>query len=159
MNSNTSWIVGIIIVIIVLAGAWYIWGTGTAPAPANTQATGSSAPGPDTGTPADTSIVVRYTDSGFSPTTVTIAKGQTVTFTNNSSKAMWVASDSHPSHTGYDSTNRSAHCAAGYTGAAPFDECAAVQAGGSYTFTFEKAGTWNYHNHSSASDVGTVIVQ
>ncbi len=157
MNSNTSWIVGFVIVIVVLAGAWYFWG-GAAPASPNTQATGSSVPAPNTDTSASAPVAVSYTDSGFSPASVTVRKGQRVTFTNNSSKDMWVATGPHPAHSGYDNTDRSTHCAAGYAGAAPFDECTAAQAGGTFTFTFEKTGTWNYHNHAVAADRGSVVV-
>jgi len=45
------------------------------------------------------------------------------------------------------------HCG---TGTTSFDQCAN---GGSYSFTFTKAGTWRYHNHSNASHFGTVIVE
>lgn len=69
---------------------------------------------------------------------------------------MWVASDPHPAHDNYDGTSGSQHCAAGYTGAAPFDQCSA---GDSFTFTFDKAGKWGYHNHAAHQDQATVIVK
>lgn len=86
---------------------------------------------------------VSYTDTGFSPATVTIKAGSTVKFTNNSSQSMWVASDPHPIHNGL----------------AGFDERASVEKGGTYSFTFSKAGTFGYHNHLNPSDTGTVIVE
>ena len=70
---------------------------------------------------------------------------------------MWVASNPHPTHTGYDSTSRDTHCAAGYTGPIPFDECAAISSG-SYSFTFTKTGSFGYHNHSDHAMIGTVVV-
>jgi plastocyanin len=68
---------------------------------------------------------------------------------------MWVASDEHPTHTEYDGTSRTTHCAAGYTGPKPFDECVP---GTSYSFTFDKAGTYEYHDHLSASHTGKITV-
>ncbi len=102
-------------------------------------------------------VAVTYTDSGFSPKTVSISVGDTVKFVNKSGKPMWVASASHPSHTVYDGTNLSAHCAAGATPS--FDQCKSVAKGLSYIFTFTKAGTWAYHNHSISSDFGSVVVK
>lgn len=69
---------------------------------------------------------------------------------------MWVASAMHPAHTGYDDTSKDQHCADGYAGAAPFDQCGS---GASYSFTFAKSGTWGYHDHRNASAHGTIIVQ
>jgi plastocyanin len=97
---------------------------------------------------------VTYDGSAFSPSTVTIKKGDTVTW-NDSSGQMWVASSPHPAHTGYDGTSRTTHCAPGYTGATPFDQCSP---GATYTFTFDKVGSWSYHDHMNPSSFGTVVV-
>lgn len=70
---------------------------------------------------------------------------------------MWVASGPHPSHTGYHDTTREQHCPD--TTNTAFDECIAVGVGQSYSFIFQKTGTWPYHNHVSAGDFGKVIVQ
>ena len=153
--STTSWVWTIVIIIIIAgAGWWYV--SQSAPAPAttnnNTETTGDL-----TGTVAAPKTVgVLYGPDGFSPSSVTINKGDTVTFTNNGGGDMWVASAPHPAHSGYDSTDRATHCAAGYSGAVPFDQCSA---GKSYSFMFNQAGTWAYHNHSNAGDFGKVIVQ
>lgn len=86
---------------------------------------------------------VTYTNTGFSPSTITIKKGETVKFTNQSDTSMWVASDPHPTHTILSE----------------FDEKISVGKGASYEFEFEKVGTWGYHNHFSPSKIGTVIVE
>jgi hypothetical protein len=39
-----------------------------------------------------------------------------------------------------------------------FDECTAVGRGNSYTFTFLKVGTWGYHNHENHESTGTIVV-
>lgn len=88
-------------------------------------------------------VSVMYTTDGFSPKTISIKAGQTVTFVNNSDLDMWVASDPHPTHSGLQG----------------FDERASVGASGKYTYTFTKAGTFGYHNHVDTSKKGTVIVQ
>jgi len=109
-----------------------------------------------TSQPTPNIVIVTYTDAGFSPKTVNLGLGDSVKFVNNSSKKMWIASDPHPVHTGYDGTTVQEHCA---TGAIPsFDECTAVSKGGTYTFTFGKVGSWGYHNHSSHDDTGTIVV-
>lgn len=102
-------------------------------------------------------VTVDYTDSGFSPNAVTINRGDTVVFENKSSSSFWPASNNHPTHTLYDGTSLQQHCASP-TGDT-FDACGGIPPGGSWSFTFNKSGTWNYHNHLRASDTGTIIVQ
>lgn len=101
-------------------------------------------------------VFVTYAAAGFSPKEVTVKKGEAVIWTNVSDGGMQVASDSHPTHTGYDGTARKEHCATG----APlsFDECVTASAGGQWSFTFNKAGTWKYHNHANPLFGGTVTV-
>ncbi len=101
--------------------------------------------------------VVTYTDNGYFPSTITIKSGDTVTWKNQSSNSMWTASAVHPSHTLYSGTSLDAHCPD--TANTAFDECAGVEPGGSWSFTFKKKGAWKYHNHLSPGDIGTVIVQ
>jgi plastocyanin len=90
----------------------------------------------------DTITEISYTDSGFSPSNINIALNETVKFTNNSTKKMWVASDPHPAHTIYPE----------------FDAKKAMDSGESYTFTFTKLGSWGFHNHFNPEDKGTVVV-
>jgi plastocyanin len=89
-----------------------------------------------------TRIVVVFTASGFSPSPVTVKSGTMVSFVNESSSVMWVASDPHPSHTLLPG----------------FDELKSVEKGGTYEYTFAKVGTWTYHNHINPTAKGTVIV-
>lgn len=100
-------------------------------------------------------VTVTLTESGFSPETVTVNVGDTVRFVNNSSRNMWVGADEHPSHTQYDGTSRKEHCAT----MTSFDQCVGTAQGTSWEFTFDKAGTFDYHNHVEASDTGTVVVK
>lgn len=96
---------------------------------------------------------VTYTPTGFSPSTVTIKQGQTVTFVNQSGKKMWIGSAIHPTHEKYSGTTLKDHCPD--TKLDSFDQCAT---GDIYTFIFKKAGTWGYHNHVSSGDKGIIIV-
>jgi plastocyanin len=124
---------------------------GEAVPPATDSAANASA-GP-VGASAGTPLVVTLTDDGFSPETLTIKAGQTVTFVNQSNGGMWVTSDPHPTHQGYSGTTKSQHCPD--TEGVAFDECTV---GDSYTFTFQKVGSWGYHNHVLDEQHGTIVV-
>lgn len=87
--------------------------------------------------------IVTYSDAGFSPKSVTVNKGEVVTFVNESDNNLWVASNPHPVHTGLSG----------------FDARKNIKKGESYSFTFTQVGSWSYHNHSNSSDTGTVVVQ
>lgn len=99
---------------------------------------------------------IYLTDSGFQPSDLTIQQGETVTWVNNASSSMWVASNRHPSHTNYAGSTVSQHCQNGDQTEAAFDQC---QTGDKFSFTFEKTGEWSYHNHRSAGEGGTITVK
>lgn len=161
--STTGWIATIIILLIIIGGGWWYFASQApaTPAPTETTAVINSTGAGDTssttpGSVAPLTQTIHYTASGFTPASVTVANGGTVTWVNDSTGPMWVASDAHPTHTDYDGTSRTTHCAAGYTGPAPFDECGN---GSSFSFTFDKAGTFGFHNHSAAQFEGSVTVE
>ncbi|MBI2356074.1 MAG: cupredoxin domain-containing protein [Candidatus Doudnabacteria bacterium] len=85
---------------------------------------------------------VIVSENGFSPSEITIKKGSVVTFINKSSKAVWPASDPHPTHTDYSG----------------FDPKKAVESGASWSFTFDQIGEWGYHDHLSPFRKGTIKV-
>lgn len=150
-----SSIIAVIVALIVVGGA--LWWIIAQPATPTTTSASQVATTTGTESQAPMSATVTYGANGFSPQTVTIAKGGTVTFVAAAGAGeMWVASNPHPIHNAYDGTTFSQHCAAGYSGAAPFDQCAV---GTSFSFTFNQTGSWGYHNHGNHSDTGTVIVQ
>ncbi len=84
-------------------------------------------------------VEVKFTDNGYEPKTLTVKKGTTVTFVNKSTKTMWVASAPHPTHTDYPE----------------FDQ---GQNADTYEFTFDKVGSWKFHNHSPFQAGGVVNV-
>ncbi len=100
-----------------------------------------------TGNPVSDSPVrgseVVYTDSGFSPNNLLVRVGESVTFQNQSSSDMWVASNPHPIHTDY----------------AEFDAKRGYKPGESYSFVFSEPGSWKYHNHMNPADMGSVTVE
>jgi plastocyanin len=86
--------------------------------------------------------VITYTDTGFAPEPITVTKGTTVTFVNESNRGMWVASAMHPTHQLLPG----------------FDQLSAATKGSTYEYTFIKVGTWKYHNHVNPADTGSIIV-
>lgn len=96
---------------------------------------------------------VAYSESGFTPGEVRVKVGGTVTWVDQETGDMWVASDVHPTHSEYAGTSLREHCDDATD--VSFDQC---ERGGTYSFTFDKVGTWEYHNHADSSHTGRVIV-
>ena len=84
---------------------------------------------------------VNISSSGFSPPSITISAGDTVTWVNNDNRSHWPASDNHPLHREYSG----------------FDSFG-ISSGGSWSFKFNNKGTWGYHDHQFPSKSGTIIV-
>lgn len=101
--------------------------------------------------------VVAYTNSGFSPSSVTINVGDTVRFVNESGRSFWPASAFHPTHTAYPGSDIN-KCDTGEA-LNIFDACEALASGASYSFAFTEKGSWNYHDHLNASRFGSVVVK
>ncbi len=96
-----------------------------------------------TPTPAQQSQnTVTLTTNGFSPTSLTIKAGQTVTWVNKSGSDAAIDSNPHPVHTSYHPLN---------LGSFPD--------GGTLSLTFDKPGTYSYHNHLNPSEQGTIVVE
>ncbi len=134
----------VLLIILVAAGGIILFGK-KSQAPAtieNSSGQETTNPAPETTGPNNTPVIM-YTDQGFVPATVEVSAGTTVNFINQSSGQMWVASNPHPVHTDLGG----------------FDERQAVAKGGSYSYTFNTAGNWGFHNHMSPSATGTVIVK
>lgn len=159
MNKNA---IGVVVAIVVISGGWYLLSRTPAKAPVTEAPVTNQMPIVGSTTPEMIventlpGVTVTYTDQGFSPKSVTVPAGTTVTFVNQSTGGLWVASAMHPSHAAYSGTSASQHCP-DTTGTA-FDECAAVALGSSYSFTFTKVGSWKYHNHVQATDFGAITV-
>ena len=78
----------------------------------------------------------------FSPRELKIRKGDTVIWTIEDSTQSWPASAVHPTHLVYPG----------------FDARTALNQGQSYSFTFDKTGSWRYHDHLNPSVTGVMEV-
>ena len=87
-------------------------------------------------------VTIIYTGSKFDPANITIKKGVTVTFLNNSNRDIWPASSIHPVHNILPG----------------FDLLRGMQTGETYSFTFDQTGKWGYHDHLRASQGGVITV-
>lgn len=94
---------------------------------------------------------IEMTSSGFSPSTLTVSKGTTVSFTTMDEGEYWPASAVHPSHEAYPTEG-------GCIGST-FDACKALAQGETFEFTFDEGGEWDYHDHKNPSLTGIIIVE
>jgi len=91
---------------------------------------------------AATAAIITYTDDGFSPATVTVVAGSTITVENESSGELEFKSGKHPAHNDNTELNQEE-----------------INSGESLSFTVNKVGTWGYHNHYDADKKGTIVVR
>ncbi len=128
---NNKVIIAVVVIIILLAGGFFLFSknysqnTQTSLTPTNTQATST----------------VTYTASGFSPASLTVKAGTTVTWVNKSGSDATVNSAPHPIHTAYPPLN-----------------LGGFSDGSTLSLTFDKPGTYGYHNHLNPSDTGEINV-
>ena len=150
-----------ILILVVLAGVYFLLkGSGEKPvSPVESPIVSPADSGIITEEPviledldeAETQSAITYTSGGFSPSVINVKKGEEVTFLNESGGAMWPASAIHPTHTLYPTQG-------GCVGST-FDACQGIQPGDSWSFKFDIAGSWKYHNHLNPSQTGTVVVE
>lgn len=88
-------------------------------------------------------VTVRYTNTGFAPAKLTVPANTMVEFINQSDEEMWVASNVHPSHEILPT----------------FDQFKGVGKGQSYMYTFDKKGSWPYHDHINPALEGVISVE
>lgn len=155
---NKKYIIGFLVVVLAIwAGFFFGKKAAVAPGAPETSATQgvvttTNAPAAKTGVRSTTTsapvltktgaYLVSYTGYGFSPAKLTIARGKSVHFVNNSSKAMSLTAVDQMSQI-YRELNQEQ----------------SVGRGGSYDFTFSTPGAWDYTNRNSRVDRGVIIVQ
>lgn len=138
MSHKKLIVVGVAAFIATALGAVWIW---------------SPQLGPDLdetiSAPVDENFLVRYNGMSFQPQEVKIHKGTKVFFLNESiqQRPMYVASDDHPTHERYP----------GFDTAAVNQKFPALSE--SFSFVFDRAGTWSYHDHNFPSARGIIIVE
>ena len=114
--------------ITLIAGVTFVACAGSTNAPASPSAAGGGAKG--------ASVTIK--GFAFGPGSVTISKGQSVTFANNDSTTHTVSSGTAPTKDG------------------KFDK--ELAGGSETTITFDSAGTFNYFCNIHQSMKGTVVV-
>jgi len=88
-------------------------------------------------------VIVTRTATGFVPNTLTLRKGDSITFVSTTGKEFWPASNFHPSHGLYPE----------------FDPKRQLEPSERWTFTFTKVGTWGFHDHLESGIKGTIRVE
>lgn len=94
--------------------------------------------------------LVSYTDAGFEPLVVSIKKGETIRFVNNSSEDLWVASTS---------VEGNLYPGESDCGTSMLDTCKPLAARAFWEFTFDQTGTWGYMNNLHKDRTGVVTVK
>jgi len=85
---------------------------------------------------------VSVTNDGFAPQKLIIKKGSTVTWINNTQGPVNISSDPYPLNNAYPPLN-----------------LGNFNNGESLSLTFNKTGTYSYHNHIIPPQKGTIVVQ
>lgn len=131
------------VVLVVLAGGWYLLGSqkNYSPIPTSTVAPQQL----ETSSPSAiaTKNTVTITSLGFEPKVVTIKAGETVTWVNNDSVSHQVNSAVHPTHQVYP----------------PLNKIDLLKPGDKKSLEFPQIGSYKYHDHLNSSLVGTVVVK
>ncbi len=86
--------------------------------------------------------IVYYTSSGFSPASLSLVRGTSVHFVNNSSDALRVAP--------VDTRNKPY---------AEFSQSKSVGYGGTFDYTFTSAGSYSYYNENNKAHQALISVQ
>ena len=96
------------------------------------------------GDPVEAKVDARFVDGALHPGSVTIVVGEAVRWVNDGADfIVWPASGVHPTHQLYP-------C---------FDARKPIAPGGSWTFTFDQPGVWDYHDHLNPRTKGVVVVE
>jgi plastocyanin len=86
---------------------------------------------------------ITMTTDGFSPASLSIQKGTTVTWTNTGNTPRRIAADPHPEHTSLQG----------------LDSKDPIGPEATYSYTFDTPGAYQYHDHFSPTTSGTIVVE
>jgi plastocyanin len=150
-----------IVIVLVVFAAYWILGKDTIPSDQGAETETKMEDGLDETSVEDgkskEDFTVIYTDNGYTPKELTVEVGSTVIFKNESSSPSWPASAMHPTHKSYPGSDIK-KCGTSEADMI-FDACRAIASGESWSFTFDEAGQWSYHDHLNSSKWGKVIVK
>ena len=151
-HPRSAIVLSIFALLVIIYGISVLVIDRTASAPAATQEAPRPAPSPavlaQLATAPAFQYLVSYSDIGFSPTSLSVKKGETIRFTNNSSRDIWIVSSSTPLYPPQQNG----------CGSSVFDSCQPIPPGGFWEFTFQVTGTWTYVNTLKQGDTATVVV-
>ena len=144
-------IVAVVVVVIIAIAAWYIFGNKNSNNSSlygnnNNSSASNQTPSGSNNTPANganssqtqSTNKVTIANMAFSPSQITVNKGDTVTWTNNDSTTHTVTDDL--SNVGGPSSGD-------------------IAPGSTYSFTFTKSGSFQYHCSIHPSMRGTIVVK
>jgi plastocyanin len=134
------WLI-IAIVLVIAAGIWFFAKNRSNPTLESSESPNATLTVEEQQEPNAFVNEVKAASNNFNPPTIIVNKGTTVTWTVTSGSVQ-IASDPHPAHTGL----------VGF-------ESDELKAGDTYSFTFDKVGSFGYHNHLNPSAIGTVNVE
>lgn len=145
MSRNTT--IAAIVILVLIVGGWLLTRPKQAPAPEVTTAPTSSASESASSSASEGATttevgMVKITSTGFSPQSITIKLGESVTWENTDTANHTVSSDNHPTHLLY-----------------PFLTLGMIKPGETKSVTPPKTGTFTYHDHLNPSLTGSVTVQ
>ncbi len=129
--TRNHWIV--LAILIVLGSAFVGYQTFTPP-PVDSTSVPAAIP--------EGAQIITLTKDGFVPSEITIKVGETIAFTTTTGNLFWPASNLHPSHLIYSE----------------FDPLQPVQPDATWSFTFTKAGAWEFHDHLAPYFTGVITV-
>lgn len=133
-RKNVFVILGVLVALGVLSGYLVLRSQNSSQTTTTNNATVGGNTGSSNSATTGTSVTIQ--NFAFTPQTITVAKGTTVRWTNNDSAAHTVTETD--GKTGPDSPS--------------------LEQGASYSFTYQQAGTYQYHCAFHASMTGTVVV-
>ncbi|MBI2600417.1 cupredoxin domain-containing protein [Candidatus Daviesbacteria bacterium] len=150
MNRNLVVGLGIVLVVLIV-GYFLVVNSGKSqtlsqqtPSKTNVSVTPSpAATGESSSSAQQQEAIVMITKAGFSPQTVSIKAGQTVTWVNNDSAPHQVDSSPHPQHTDYP----------------PLNTIDLLKPGEKRSLAFPDKGSFRYHDHLNASLRGSVVAE
>ena len=136
-----------VVILVLIVGGWFLTRPKQIAAPEVSQPTqesssSESASAASSGAQMMEKNVVSITAGGFSPQTITIKVGESVTWTNNDSENHTVNSDPHPTHT-----------------LNPFLNLGLIKTAEQKSVTISKTGTFTYHDHLNPSLTGSITVE
>jgi len=134
-----AFVIGLVVIVVLGVGGYMIFRT---PSKTGTTNTNTSSQSSKTATKEATANTITFDGSQFTPASLTVASGTSLTVKNTSSTDVQMQSDPHPAHT--DDTDLNVGL---------------VSPGQTKTFTVTKKGSFGYHNHLDSSIQGKITIQ